>query len=37
MKENILVDSKDDMISELQLFKRAGGGTVCDVAPIGLR
>ena len=37
MKENLRTDSVEDVIKELKLFKLAGGGTVCDVSPIGIR
>ncbi len=34
---NLTIDSKDDIVSELKLYKQAGGGTLCDLSPIGLR
>lgn len=37
MKENLTLDSKEDTISELELYKKAGGWTICDIAPKGLR
>ena len=37
MRENLVLNSKEDTISELQLYRRAGGGAMCDVAPKGLR
>ena len=37
MKENLSLDSKEDAVSELEMYKRAGGVTICDVAPKGLR
>ena len=37
MKKNLMLDSVSDAISELKLFQQAGGGTVCDVTPVGIR
>lgn len=37
MKENTIIESPEDIISELKLYKMAGGGTVCDLTPIGQR
>ena len=37
MKANLTLDSKEDTISELELYKKVGGGTICDIAPKGLR
>lgn len=37
MRENIFVHSKEEVISELKRYKQAGGGTICDVTPIGMR
>ena len=34
---NLSLESEEDISSELQLFKQAGGGTVCDVTCIGIR
>ena len=34
---NLLVESEEEVISELKLFKAAGGGTVCDVSPREVR
>ena len=34
---NLLVESEDEVISELKLFKAAGGETVCDVSPSDVR
>ena len=34
---NLTIESKEDIISELKLYKRAGGGTLCDLTSIGLR
>ncbi len=34
---NLRVDSADDIISELQFYRLAGGGTVCDVTPNSMR
>ena len=31
------MDSEDEVTSELTLFKMAGGGTLCDVSPFGVR
>lgn len=35
--ENIIVDSEDDLIHELKLYKASGGGTLCDVTITGIR
>ena len=37
MRKNLVLDSIPDAVSELQLFKRAGGGTICDVTTVGIR
>lgn len=37
MRENLSLVSKEDAVSELELYREAGGGTICDVAPKGLR
>lgn len=37
VQNNLLVDNADEVISELKLFKKAGGGTVCDVSPREVR
>ena len=37
MKANLVVDSFDDIVSELKLYKLAGGGTLCDVTPNSMR
>ena len=37
VKENLVVDNVEEVVHELKLFKRAGGGTVCDVSPVGVR
>ena len=31
----MIVDSEDELIEELKLYKKAGGGTLCDVTTIG--
>ena len=37
VKDNLMLDSKEDCISELKLYKKAGGKTLCDITPISLR
>ena len=37
VKKNLVVDNVEEVIDELKLFKLAGGGTVCDVSPVGVR
>ncbi len=37
MRSNLKTDSVEDVIEEFKLFKAAGGGTVCDISPIGIR
>jgi len=37
VRSNLLVDDPNDVISELKFFKKAGGGTVCDVSPPEVR
>ena len=37
VRANLVVDSEDEVLSELQLFKQAGGGALCDVSPLGVR
>ncbi len=37
MKDNLIVENEQDIIPELELYKKAGGGTVCDVSPTGVR
>lgn len=37
VKTNLIVDDVEEVISELRLFKEAGGGTVCDISPVGVR
>ena len=32
-----MLDSVEDAVSELKLFRQAGGGTVCDVTITGIR
>lgn len=34
---NLIVDDVEEVISELKQFKQAGGGTVCDISPVGVR
>ena len=36
-KNNLVLDSVDDAVSELKFFRQAGGGTVCDVTITGIR
>jgi phosphotriesterase-related protein len=35
--DNLCVDSEDDLIHELQLYKQAGGSTLCDLTVTGIR
>ena len=37
MKENLQMKNEEDIISELRIYKRLGGGTLCDLTSIGLR
>lgn len=37
VRKNLSLDSKEDAVSELELYRKAGGRTICDVAPKGLR
>ena len=37
VKKNLALDSISDAVSELKLFHKAGGGTICDVTTIGIR
>ena len=37
VKANLVVDDIAEVISELKLFKQAGGGTLCDISPFGVR
>lgn len=37
VKTNMTVDSVEDAISELRLFRQAGGQTVVDVSTVGIR
>ena len=37
VKANLLVDDTAVAISELKMFKQAGGGTLCDISPFGVR
>ena len=37
LKNNLVLDSISDAVSELQLFHQAGGGTICDVTTVGIR
>ena len=37
VENNLLVESADEVISELKFFKKSGGGTVCDVSPSEVR
>lgn len=32
-----MLDSVSDAVSELKLFRQAGGGTICDVTTVGIR
>ena len=36
MKGNLVI-KEEDVIEELKLFKKAGGGCVCDLTSIGIR
>ena len=37
MKDNLVIDSVEEVVEELKLFKASGGGTVVDLTPIGIR
>ncbi len=37
VRNNLTLDSVEDAISELKLYKAAGGSTVCDVTSVGIR
>ena len=37
VKTNLMLDNEEEAISELKLFKQAGGGTLCDVTTVGIR
>ena len=37
VRRNLSIDSVDQAISELKLFKSAGGNTLVDVTSIGIR
>ena len=37
MRENLLLDSPEEAADEFLRFKRAGGGTVCDISPRSVR
>ncbi len=37
VRSNLTLDSVEDAISELKLYKAAGGSTVCDVTCVGIR
>ena len=37
VKANLKLEDPEELTSELKLYKRAGGGTVCDVTITGLR
>ena len=37
VRENLLLDSPEEAADEFLRFKRAGGGTVCDVSPRSVR
>ena len=37
MRTNLILDSVEDAVAELKSFKAAGGATLCDVSPIGIR
>ena len=32
-----MLDSVQDAVSEIKLFREAGGGTICDVTTVGIR
>lgn len=34
--DNVVLDDEDVAVAELDLFRRAGGGTIVDVTPIGI-
>ena len=37
VKENLQINSEEDIISELKIYKKLGGATICDLACIGIR
>ena len=37
VRSNLLVDNEEEVISELKLFKQAGGGTLCDISASEVR
>ena len=37
VRTNLILDSVEDAVAELKSFKAAGGATLCDVSPIGIR
>lgn len=37
VRENMFIENVEETIEELKLFKAAGGSTIVDVSPIGLR
>ncbi len=37
VRDNLLVDNPEEVIEELKLFKKAGGGTICDISPKAVR
>ena len=37
VRDNLVVENADEIIEELKLYRRAGGGTLCDVTSIGIR
>ena len=37
MKDNLVIDNVEEVVEELKAFKDAGGGSVVDLTPIGIR
>lgn len=37
VRENLKLKVEEEIVSELKLYKRLGGGTICDLTSIGLR
>ena len=37
VQKNLVLESIQDAVSEVKLFRQAGGGTICDVTTVGIR
>ena len=37
VRDNLVIDSVEEVVEEMKLFKAAGGGSVVDLTPIGIR